>query len=49
MEVNKEDIFDTRQMLGVGKTQFQRIGKGLLVTLPKGKKPNDISLVLKIN
>lgn len=36
------------EMLGSGKVNFQRTVKGLLVDLPKGKKPNDISFVLKI-
>lgn len=37
------------ELLGGGKAEFQRTKKGLLVSLPKGGRPNDISLVLKIN
>ncbi len=37
------------ELLGAGKAEFQRTKKGLLVSLPKDKKPNDISLVLKID
>lgn len=37
------------EMLGGGKVEFQRTNKGLLVSLPKDKRPNDISLVLKID
>ncbi|NDV84212.1 alpha-L-fucosidase [Bacteroides sp. 51] len=37
------------ELLGAGKADFQRTKNGLLVSLPKGGKPNEISLVLKIN
>lgn len=36
------------EMLGAGKVNFQRTDKGLAITLPKDKKPNEISCVLKI-
>ena len=36
------------ELLGAGKVKFNRTADGLVVNLPEGKKPNDISLVLKI-
>lgn len=35
-------------MLGAGNVKFRQTADGLRVTLPKDKKPNDISFVLKI-
>lgn len=36
------------ELLGGGKAKFRSTVEGLVVDLPSGKKPNDISLVLKI-
>ena len=36
------------ELSGAGKVNFQRTDKGLSITLPKDKKPNEISFVLKI-
>ncbi len=37
------------ELLGAGKVNFKQTAEGLSVQLPKGKKPNEISLVLKIS
>lgn len=44
---SKSDIKKV-ELIGVGKVVFKKTAEGLLVTLPV-KKPNDISLVLKIS
>ena len=36
------------ELLGAGKVKFRRVAEGLLVELPENKKPNDLSLALKI-
>lgn len=36
------------ELLGAGKVSHRRTAEGLAVNLPRGKKPNDISFVLKI-
>lgn len=37
------------ELMGAGKTNFRRSTDGLVVSLPKNKKPNPISLVLKLS
>lgn len=37
------------ELMGAGKTNFRRSTDGLVVSLPKNKKPNPVSLVLKVS
>ncbi len=37
------------ELIGAGKTKFRRTADGLVVSLPKNKKPNPISLVLRVS